>query len=295
MKYFLQFLLLLSSFSLSAKTGHELTLYVIPSPLGLDWSSPKNIAFSALKNRLSFKPRFIGHVFVELKCNQEYELTGMTGKNFDYLTQLLIEQRGMGILFHSFEGTLEKEEEIAPELKEYLQSGYTTFTRFKLNEKQCQRLSTYLREYKKNNVGRHYGLVHRPRYGEGAGCSAFAVSFPQVLDILDQEMKDEWSQTILIPQEYAGPPIGEKSVALYKVLMHADRWANHHEKNVPLTFWDPDKMNAWIKKKVAMKQANYQVTKIGNAEGIVFDKSYLPAPEKPIWLQHTDPTYKKSP
>lgn len=271
----------------------ELTLYVVPSPLGMDWSSPAKIAWTALKNRISFKPRFMGHVFVELKCGEEHELTGMTGKNFDYLNQLLIEGRGFGILYHGFQGGLEDKEVIEPELKEYLKTGYANFTRFLLNSPQCQRLMTYLKEYREHNVGRYYGLAHRPRFGEGAGCSAFGVSFSQVVNVLDQEMKEAWSQTVLIPLEYSGPPLTDQSVSLFKIFLNAHRWARPDEKHAALTFWDPDRMHAWVKKKVEMKQENYPILTIDGAQGVVVDKSYLLSPESPIWLQHTDPTYLK--
>jgi hypothetical protein len=285
-------LLLLNSYAF-ASSQNELTLHFIPSPVGMDWTTPSTLAKSALLNRISLKPRFIGHVFVELECGEEHELTGMTGKKFDYLNQLLIEQKGLGILYHSFEGGLEDKEKILPELTKFQKDGYSTFVKFILNPKQCLRASTYLKEYRKNNVGRHYGLSNRPRHGEGAGCSAFGVSFVDVLDILDQDMRDHWSQTVNIPLEYAGPPLRDQGVSLFKVMFNASSWAKESDKHQKLTFWDPDKMHQWVKKKVSLKQELYKIIKIKNADGVVFDKSHFPVPEGPIWLQQLDPTDPK--
>lgn len=284
--------LFLVSNSLWSKT-QELTLYFIPSPLGMDWSSPVNLTFSAVKNITQFKPRFMGHVFVELKCGENHELTGMTSKTFDYINQLIIEGKGLGILYHSFAGTLEDKNLVQAELQTYLKSGHANFGRFLLNDQQCQRATQYLQEYRKNNVGRHYGLANRPRYGEGAGCTAFGVSFVDVLGLLDQDMKESWSQTINVPLEFSGPPVNEKSVNLLSLLMNAHAWASENDPHKKLTFWDPDKMHQWVKQKVRLKQNSYSILKMDNAEGIVFDKSHFPAPQGPIWLQHLDPIYRQ--
>lgn len=273
--------------------ANELSLYFIPSPKGMDWSSPSNLAKSALMNKIAFKPHFMGHVWVELKCGQSHDLTGMIGQNFDYLSQLLLNNRGLGILYHSFDGRLEDKKDIEAERADYFKNGGLNFITFNLSEAQCQRASQYLTEYRKNNVGRHYGLANRPRFGEGAGCTAFGSSFPDVLNILDQDMKEAWSQSVNIPLELAGPPLREEGVSLFKVMFNAGSWANEKDPHQRLTFWDPDRMYKWVQDKVAKKQAGYTVEKVGVVEGIVMDKSHVPVPQEPIWLQHLDPKNPK--
>ncbi|WPU63334.1 hypothetical protein [Peredibacter starrii] len=277
----------------SSWAKNEMTLFFKPSPKGYDWSSPSAVLKSAVKNKLSFDSRFMGHVFVELKCGDQYELTGMSGKSLDPVTQLMVNQRGLGILYHSFEGELEKSQDLKDELNSLLSEGKVTFTKFLLNDGQCKRTTQYLNEYREKNVGRYYGLANRPRYGEGSGCSAFGVSFLEVAGVMEQEMKDSWSQSIYIPLELAGPPVTDEGVSLFKVLTHGDKWATDKEKHKLLTFWNPDKMNDWVKKKIELKQTYYSVEKNQMAQGVVFDKTNLPAPMGPIWLQHTDPMYQK--
>jgi hypothetical protein len=265
--------------------NNSLTLYFAPSPVGMDWSSPANLAWSALKNRLSMKSRFMGHVFVEFQCGKERELTGMVGKNFDYLNQLLIESRGLGILYHSFEGKLEDKKDLDQELPKHLKDGRVNFARFLLNNGQCQRLTNYLKEYRAQNVGRYYGLANRPLYGEGAGCSAFGASFLDVAGIMDTEMKETWSNSVNIPMEFAGPPIKDERVSLFKVMFGAKKWAREEEPHRKLMFWDPDRMFKWVNDKVKKATPNngYSVLKIDQSVGVVFDKSHLPVPQSPIW------------
>lgn len=287
-KFILAFLLM------STQTyANELSLFFIPSPKGMDWSSPSNLAKSALMNKISLQPHFMGHVWVELKCGSTHDITGMVGKNFDYLSQLLMNNRGLGILYHSFEGRLEDKADIEKEREGYYKNGGMNFVTFKLSEGQCQRANQYLTEYRKNNVGRYYGLANRPRFGEGAGCTAFGTSFPDVLNILDQEMKETWSQSVNIPMELAGPPLRDEGVSLFKVMFNSGSWADEKTPHQKLTFWDPDRMYKWVQSKVAARQSGHEVRRIQKVEGIVIDKSHVPTPEEPIWLQFLDPKNPK--
>jgi len=294
MKKWMILLSLLSS-TLMANTQQNLTLYFIPSPKGMDWSSPANLALSAMKNRLSFKSRFMGHVFVELECGEKKELTGMVGKNFDYLTQLLINNRGLGILYHSFDGALEEKINIEKEIKELSEDNTRiNFAQFKLNQGQCDRAITYLKEYREKNVDRYYGLANRPLYGEGAGCSAFGASFLEVTGVMDMDLKEAWSQTVNIPLAFAGPPIQDKGVNLLTLIFNGGSWAKDNEPHQKLMFWSPDRMYQWVKLKTSKMEQEKQfvVSEIRNLKGIVFDRSHLPAPASSIWLQQIDPKVK---
>ncbi len=294
MKKWMLLLTLLSS-NLMAYTDQNLTLYFIPSPLGLDWSTPANIAMSALKNRLSFNSHFMGHVFVEVQCGSQREITGMVGENFDYLTQLLIHNRGLGILYHSFDGRLENKKDVDEEIKEFsLDGSRMNFVRYKLNQGQCLRAQTYLKEYREKNVGRYYGLANRPLHGEGAGCSAFGASFAEVTGVMDLDIKDAWSQVINIPLEFAGPPLKDEGVNLLKLMFSGGKWASENEPHQKLMFWSPDRMFDWVNQKISKAQVEKQVSlmNIGKIPGIVIDKSHFPAPSGPIWRQQIDPKTK---
>ncbi len=294
MKKYILILMLLST-NLMANTESHLTIYFIPSPLGMDWSSPANIAFSALKNRLSFKSYFMGHVFVELNCNGKKELTGMVGKNFDYLTQLLIHNRGLAVLYHSFDGQLEHKADVEQELKDFTAEGdRINFIQYVLNEGQCNRAQTYLNEYREKNVGRYYGLANRPLYAEGSGCSAFGASFVEVVGVMDLDVKDAWTQSINIPLAFAGPPLQEKGVSLLKLMFDGVSWAKENEPHQKLMFWSPDRMYDWVNLKISKNKTEkfYAIKQMGKAKGVVIDKSFLPAPSGPIWQQHLDPNIK---
>ena len=279
-----KYLLILLFLTANLPAENHLTLYFVPSPLGIDWSSPSKLAWSALRNKMSFRPHFMGHVFVEFQWGKLREVTGMVPTASDYFRQLLIQGRGLGILYHCFPGRLETKAEVDAELARYFGKGGITFTRFLLNEAQCRRISEYLRVYRGQNHGRRYGLSNRPRHGEGAGCSAFGVSFADVAGLLDAEIIRAWSHSVAIPMRYAGRPLRDESVSLLGVLFHARKWAEENEAQTKLTFWDPDRMDQWTTGKIADTAAHRKVISIGKAKGIVLDKTRRPAPKGPIWL-----------
>lgn len=265
---------------------NSLTLYILPSPKGIDWSSPKKLLKSMIKNRWEKNHRFMGHVFVGLKCEGEEQLTGMSVKNFNYLSELILNNRGFGILYHSFQGRIENGNEIRPELDSYLDEGTINFSQFLLSSSNCQRIQNYLEEFKKFNIDKNYGLAHKPLYGEGSGCSAFGVSFLEVADILDQELKDEWSNYINIPPTLAGPPLRDEGVSLFKIFFADLNWAKENQDHIKLTFWDPDKMFQWVNKKINNPAMGTNIIQIKQSKGIQIDKTFWPTPQKPIWKKN---------
>ncbi len=102
----------------------KLTLYFIPSPFGLNWESPSKLARTIIINKYSFKPRFMGHVNIDIQFQneqgeKEHILTGMVASNLNAVPLLLKKKIGLGILWHSFPGRLETKEELIPELDNY--------------------------------------------------------------------------------------------------------------------------------------------------------------------------------
>ena len=230
----------------------------------------------------------MGHVFVEVQCGSENIQTGMIGKNFDYLTQIIMNNRGLGILFHSFDGHLEDKASVAAEIKEATELGTRmNFIQYELNEGQCVRAVTYLKEYREKNVGRYYGLANRPLHGEGGGCSAFGASVAEVAGVMEMDVQEAWTKTINIPNEFAGPPLQEKGVNIFKLIFHGRKWANEKEPHQKLMFWDPDLMYHWVNDKISKTTVEklYTVKEIGKSKGVIVNKSFLPAPSGPIWQQ----------
>jgi hypothetical protein len=282
----------MSDHSLAAYT---LTVYIYPSPFGVNWKSPHHLTRSVLLNSISLKPRSIGHVAVELKRNQESVVfTGMTAQNLNHNRKLvLLEQIGLGSLFGTVPGMLEKRKKLETELEKRLNSGYFSFIHFKISQASFEKTLQYLNEFQQKKADFGYGLPNRPRHLEGAGCSAFTASVMEVANVMDSEFKENCSLTIRVPEEFLGG--AGKKVPIWHLLFPNKtnlRWASVHEHGKDIYFWDPDLMHAFVQKKISAHQESktedfdlkYKIIRRVNTLGIEFDLEHQRPTDEPIWF-----------
>ncbi len=267
--------------------ANYLTLFFIPSPEAVDWASPQSVLISQIKNHFSLQARNLGHVNVNLKCRNGAEiLTGMTGQNMDSKFQLFIKGAGFGILWHSFKGALEQKESLQEELPQLSKQKRLSFVRLKISDSVCAKLTNYLDEYKSEDKQKNYGLANRPRFGEGAGCTAFGVSFLEIANLLQKESK-EWNVNLSVPISLLGKPVSDQFVPIWKILF-SKSWAAENEPHKKISFWDPDLMHQWVHKKYHSQESNqvesFKKIKIGDTLGLYYDYSNLKADDSPIWL-----------
>jgi hypothetical protein len=281
--YLLSLLLSVPSFA------SELTVYVIPSQ-GIDWTSPQALLLSTAKSY--FSRHSLGFAWIELNCKGITHLSAVNADSPEYFSELVWKGSGLGIFYHSFAAKMVPKDEINFIKETALKEGQLRFVRFGLNEGQCKRAETYLNQFEKNNVARNFGLAHRPRYAEGANPVSYAVSSIDVLNLVDQEMKEAWLENLNIPLQFAGHPLKDESVSIFS-LLNRSSWASDQEKFQILAFWNPDRMTKWINQKVAKKiSKDYSIVRVDTARGVYFEKSHYPVPEGPIWQQQLDPNDK---
>ena len=268
-----------------------LTLYFYPSPHGVDWRSPLHLTRSVVRNALSFKPRTIGHVSILLEGKGERYFTGMAAiNNNDNRRLILIEQMGLGVLFHQVPGYAEGKDKLDPELVKRLVSGKFSFLKIRISEASFLRTKQYLHEYAEKKVAKWYGLPLRPRHEEGAGCSAFAASVLEVAGVMEEEFKKNWTGQVRVPSALMGELNGRK-VPIWKLLIPSKlnrRWATKEEPGRDIFFWDPDLMHAWAKKTWSALQKEtrdrYQTVREQNTIGIVVDSSKIVPTDESFWL-----------
>lgn len=285
--------------------GQQLTVYTMPPPHHLDWSSPRTLIFgAAIANRFTFShikhKHTFGHCFIELNGPRgERELTGSTTapdapSDADFITK---EGYGLGVLFADFKGALDTPGSLDPQMSDRYKTGRIGFITFKLSQAQYERVARYLREYRERGYGSVYNGLNLPRQGLGAGCSAFGVSFLDVLGLIRPEFDKEWKVKVLIPLKLLGGPITGKRVSLVSAVL--GRWAKENEPHRVLELYDPDLMFSWIHKKweqekfsqlhekVIDPRGDYlpavQLVNRGKALGLLYDVSRLPVPTDPIW------------
>lgn len=280
-------------FVATAAVADELTLIFYPSP-GLDWSSPKRLAQTTIRNTAGLSDHAIGHVSIEVKCDSTgaYELVGTTGAEGNESVQLLLrEGYGLGILFHTFSGRLTTREEVEDELPRRYRNGKLSYARFAVTAETCERLSTYVAEYRSFGYGGLYGLPNRPLHREGSGCTAFGMSFLELAGLMDPVFERNFSRNLRVPPAWVGGPLTGERVPLryFYSPLRSSRWAEAHETHFPLHFYDADLMHDWVQKVVSghgqlpASLPRPTLERTGNAYGVVFDATDVPTPRTPIW------------
>lgn len=268
----------------------ELTLYFYPSP-GLDWKTPSGLTRSTMVNSLLGRKRSLGHVTVRIQCEGVDIFTGMTQMDKkEGRAEVLWKGFGLGILLHNFVGRLETKEELEPELLSRTESGRLSFLKIKLKPEVCQRLAAFLKAYQDKKGHETYGMVPRPLYGEGGGCSAFGAAFLETAGILEDEFRQRWTRNFLVPKKYIGGPSTKNYVSPLQ-LFFAKTWAKESEEHTKGFFWDPDLMHEWameqIKKESEKPSGRFVLEQFGQSTGLVLDRTDAKAPTTDLILSDT--------
>lgn len=282
--------------SLPSARGEEFTLYVFKSPKGVDWSNPKNLALSIVKNEIykyfTSNDRLLGHVAIELNCGEKKLLTGMRSERGENRRMVLSEGSGYGVLFHVFPGALETREKLETEIKRKQTSGEVHAIRYTINSAQCEKMWQHYESHLKNLGELNYGFPLNTLAGEGGGCSAFGVSFLQVSNLHNPEHLKAWSGSVWVPDELIGPyntkrytqkdqpthalDAGGERISVLDIILSrkAESWESEN-KGKYLEFFDPDTMFRWIESMALKNQGLYPVGRIENSIEVKIDLSTL--------------------
>jgi hypothetical protein len=233
--------------------SQSITFFVIRPPANLNWNNPSSIAWSAVRASLNSSFHPIGHITANVECvtpqGEDVSFwTGMTSSTNNPTDMELLREKklGFGIFYYDFKGHLETKEEIIEDLeKARHEIGRFFSLRFLINPEHCLRMRDYYQQFQNKGVDAFYGLNHRPRYKEGAGCTAYAMSFLDVAGVFSQSLQNAWGKTILIPEELIGSE--SKPVPMLDLLYstHASRWAQEDEDHRRLAFFDTQFMAEW--------------------------------------------------
>lgn len=274
------------------------SLHLFRSPLGIDWSTPWNMTISTLKNSLAdtqgMRAYSISHVFVEVKCDSigTHIYRGQTSSDDSNEKELLFKQKyGLGVMFHTYKGKFEKDESILKDMAPY--EGSERRGRFTalISSQTCQRMLQYVKEYEQRGYGNIYsGLQADPLKGEGAGCSAFGMSFLRIGGLMEPFMEN-WKSVINVPKRFVGGPLTGQKVSLLKILSHPGaRWSNK-EDHIHLQAWNPENMLRWVSKVHDQIQQGHEIPgymmeaeRVGESKSVTVDLTSRPTPSGSFWM-----------
>ncbi|WP_413944698.1 hypothetical protein [Bdellovibrio sp. HCB-162] len=240
--------------SLAFANELELIFYRAPEPL--NWETPGSLVRSAYRNMKArvnghSYPHAISHVNVRLQCGNEPSIyRGMTSvrSNLSYVWDFAFKGVALDAFMMNVKGRSYTEEEVLSWLGTLKQQGYVRSLKLILNSDQCARVQRYIHLYEELRLNEVYGgLRSLPHYGQGAGCSAYAVSFLQILDFFPPSLDQSWKRKLKVPLELLSSKTRSARIGFFGYLRGKDRpWASDKEPHTVLEFWDPDLMYAWV-------------------------------------------------
>ncbi len=278
---------------------NELTIFIIPSKVSYDWTSPYSLYKSYVKNysRNIFKKEkyILGHTFIELRSPliPGKIFTGMRTTSRKEQRDLVLRQHyGLAILGADMEGELETNEELEYKVIKYSQKGQLAFMTFYISDDATRRLLEFFRDYQSgtDSLGSHglrYGGAFWPRYrGEGSGCSAFVVSFLDLAGLLRDQFS-KWLVRLDIPMELIGGPYNNYNDVRFSDIKKHKTWTGDCETYDPcyehLEIYDPTLMYDWVLEmsdKSSLPEG-FTITpvQLNHAEGIRVDGRNVPLPK----------------
>jgi hypothetical protein len=293
---------LILTWSNFARADH-LTLYAYKAPLGIDWSSPQSLTWSTLLNDLveSVELRAIhsiGHLNFHLKCDPtaeeprgiDFEIGQTNSDNRQMRERILKDEYGLGTMTSDYSGRWEDSADIEHDLAIRYRLGQVRFLDFKIRSSTCQRIVSYLREYKARGLDQIYGgLDRQARQGHGAGCASFATSVLEVAGLMNLDLKKFWTRQIRVPLRLIGGPRTGRRVSLSKLLFDpvATQWGQDDSSSYTFEFWDPARVYDWVKlahrKIMPFNGFKYTRVRRENALGVAIDVTSLETPTEPFW------------
>jgi hypothetical protein len=191
----------------------KLTVYALPPPISLDWSTPNVLLDSVIASRSeganlvssgkAAMAHSIGHVNVQLDCGDfSIALTGQTdqgGADWQAATD------GAGLLLRDTAGAMDAmprigdAEETIADIAARQASGKLSQISFVVNQQMCERLKTFHDAYVESGAYKHYNGSMRARRLEGAGCAIFGAGMVDVGGLLRRSLfTPEWARTEMI-------------------------------------------------------------------------------------------------
>lgn len=271
----------------------ELIFYRAPQPL--NWKTPQTLIKSTLKNMRhqvddEDYPHTISHVNVRLQCGAEEPIyRGMTSdkSNISYAWDFFSRRESLDVLLLNVPGRFYTEREILRWLPKLKKRGYVRSLKIALNSEQCERGTRYLKLYSQLRLQKIYGgLRSDPRKGEGAGCSAFAMSVLEVLGLITPEMEMSWKRTLSLPESLITTQTHKAKTGVLGLARGKGRgWAKPGERQVKLNFWDPELMFNWVGKKAQRQELKSEAD--GKHLTVFWDAQSLRMNKEPLfpWSQ----------
>ena len=279
-----------------------LTIYLIPSAAGYNFTSPRTFAGSTGRNYRSGALQPYSHAMYHLKCSKTdgdtFEHDELSGVNITALSDgnslVLRQGYGLGTLFAIMPGKMETRDEVINNLRTYMPDGSVSFLQYKISSETCGRLTQFTNEYRERGLDRLYGQSARPRYGEGSNCTAFVTALLELAGFSDDTIDRIWRRVYLVPSYLVGGPLTGNFIPPRRFLLRpflTNHWASPNQPHFAAEIYNTDNLHfhilsRWKQGLSPFDTGNLPVTLsyIENIKGFIIDARTVPTPMASMWL-----------
>ena len=315
------FFVLSAVFSVNAQStpeqesANELTIYVMPTLLPLDWSSPASLHASMkncyLKTITQQDNYLLGHIAVKLKSAllPKPLLIAQTSGSLQEKLDLIFKQKiGFGIMGAALQGRIESEAELNHKLSVYAKRKKLAYITYQINEKAAKRMIDFITQYSQKMNDKYapcdfYGGAFWPLYkNEGASCSSFGMALLEITNLLPVDA-GAWKLNKNIPMEIIGGEFNGNKKIKDKTIRKTEKWhSGNGKRNVDFVeyfVYEPSIMFDWILKKRAQPDSIYTVHDENGIPGLLVNGTDITADERePFFENRPEPNlfidyYKK--
>lgn len=286
---------------------HELTLYVMPTLLPIDWEGPaslyksmKSVYLRTITKRDNY---LLGHVAVRLSTpllSKPLLIAQTSGSLKEKLDLVFRQKVGYAIIGAPLEGRIETAKEISHKLDVYAKRNKLAFIKYLLTEKAAKRMIDFIENYSLKMNEHHapsdfYGGAFWPRYyNEGAGCSAFAVALLDLVNLLDSEHTEDWEMRVKIPMHLIGGQYNNGLKVTGSAIRKTKDWyagdGKINEDYVVYAVYEPSIMYDWIMEKRKSPTQKYKPVDEQDVPGVVIDGRGVSFDNsEPFFKQRTEP------
>ena len=290
---------------------HEVVLFIIPETKEIKWDSPSALIKSStncfLASEIMNSPYMLGHVITKVRSpliTTGYAYYAMNGADqSEKLSRFFTEKRGLGVLGCTMKGRLEPENEIISNLEFYAKKNKLSYMRFLVSEESVLRILEFINYYTSLNmsgiipVNQYNGALFPGYFGEGAGCSAFAIHLLSLAGALPLTAKDEWLIEINMPMDLIGGDMNNNKRIKLKDILKRKEW--HSGEGIEgvdfasFSIFDPYLIHKWVLKTYnSGDKEHYQPEKsLYNVKGLFVDYSDLRTYNDSITTVRLDTTF----
>lgn len=285
---------------------HELSLFLFPTLLPLDWTSPSSLYKSMKKcylRAIKYPDIYLlGHVAVGIRSpllDKPISVGMRSGSLEQKLDLLLNQQVGCAVLGAILDGERESEKDICQRANAYAKREVFSFITFRLNEESMKRALVFLKGFFNENrlgyvSGDYYAGTCWPLYeGEGAGCSAFAIAMLEAAGIIPVKHSD-WLVSLRIPMNLIGGEYNSGRKVRVRTIRRTHTW--YEGEGVPNTDYadyfvhDPSLIHRWIVQHHTNPPDGYRPVNAKMAPGLYFDARHIKiSPNEPVFKPARNP------